>query len=79
MQALQMFTAHTPCALYHVVDDFDVQFNKTAKSLKGRDWPAYKFNATTRALFPHAAVIVCYDNINYTWTVLNSCKLLFQE
>jgi hypothetical protein len=69
------------CGLTHAaphpfVDDFDVQFNKTAKSFRGRDWPAYKFNATTRALFPHAAVIVGYDNLDYTWTVLNSCKLL---
>jgi hypothetical protein len=70
---MQMALIQASCVFY--ADDFDVQFNKTAKSFRGMDWPAYKFNATARQLFPHAAVIVGYDNFDYIWTILNSCEL----
>ncbi|WIA08057.1 hypothetical protein OEZ85_007523 [Tetradesmus obliquus] len=55
-----------------IYDDFNVQINKKAKLVPGEGWPAYRFNKTAKPLYGHAAVIVGYDNDNFTWTLLNS-------
>jgi hypothetical protein len=36
--------------------------------------PPYKRNATARLQYGHAAVIVGYNNSDFTWTILNSCE-----
>ncbi|KAF8072389.1 RCH2 [Scenedesmus sp. PABB004] len=55
-----------------VNDDFAVQFNASARSRRGVELPPYVFNATAKPLFGHAVAIVGYDNVDFTWTILNS-------
>eukprot|EP00882_Tetradesmus_deserticola_P003461 GHRQ01003660.1.p1 GENE.GHRQ01003660.1~~GHRQ01003660.1.p1 ORF type:complete len:712 (+),score=141.58 GHRQ01003660.1:390-2525(+) len=55
-----------------IYDDFNVQINKKARNISGEEWATYRFNRTAKPLYGHAAVIVGYDNDNFTWTLLNS-------
>jgi hypothetical protein len=55
-------------------DDIIVQFNKSARNLTSHELPPYRRNVTAKLQYGHAAVIVGYDNADYTWTILNSCK-----
>ncbi|WIA41421.1 hypothetical protein OEZ86_005004 [Tetradesmus obliquus] len=59
----------TRIAMY---DDFNVQFNSSAAKLTGMELPPYRRNTTAKLQYGHAALIVGYDNTNFTWTVLNS-------
>jgi C1A family cysteine protease len=63
-----------PACRIAVYDDFNVQFNETASKKTVMEWPPYSRNTTAKLQYGHAAVIVGYDNTNYTWTVLNSCE-----
>ncbi|WIA32991.1 hypothetical protein OEZ86_006150 [Tetradesmus obliquus] len=53
-------------------DDWEVQFNETARNVSGLEWPPYKKNTTAKAVYGHAVALVGYNNQNYTWTGLNS-------
>ncbi|KAF6258414.1 hypothetical protein COO60DRAFT_1692748 [Scenedesmus sp. NREL 46B-D3] len=53
-------------------DDWEVQFNESARSVSGLQWPAYKRNITAKAAFGHAVALVGYDNKNYQWIGINS-------
>jgi hypothetical protein len=53
-------------------DDFTVQFNYTKKTLLGRDLPPYRYNVSAKVAYGHAALIVGYNNTDYTFTILNS-------
>ncbi|KAF8069582.1 hypothetical protein HT031_001699 [Scenedesmus sp. PABB004] len=55
-----------------IYDDWEVQFNSSARSAAGEEWPPYSFNASAKPAFGHAVVIVGYSNTNYTWLVQNS-------
>ncbi|WIA38981.1 hypothetical protein OEZ86_005133 [Tetradesmus obliquus] len=55
-----------------VYNDFDVQVGEKVREQKGEAIPAIRTNATARPQYGHAALIVGYDNDNYTWTMLNS-------
>uniref|UniRef100_A0A383VW72 Peptidase C1A papain C-terminal domain-containing protein n=1 Tax=Tetradesmus obliquus TaxID=3088 RepID=A0A383VW72_TETOB len=55
-----------------VNNDFEVQFNASAKGKPGLELPPYRYNVTARPSYAHAAVITGYDNQEYTWTILNS-------
>lgn len=57
-----------------VYDDFNVQFNSSARFKTAMELPPYSRNTTAKLQYGHAAVIVGYNNTEYTWTVLNSCK-----
>lgn len=57
-----------------VYDDSNVQFNRSAKDMTAMELPPYSKNVTAKLQYGHAAVIVGYNNTEYTWTVLNSCK-----
>jgi hypothetical protein len=39
-------------------DDWEVQFNETAKEVSGLDWPAYKQNITAKPSYGHAVALV---------------------
>ncbi|WIA41425.1 hypothetical protein OEZ86_005008 [Tetradesmus obliquus] len=55
-----------------VYDDFNVQFNRSAKDNTSMELPPYRRNTTAKLQYGHAALIVGYDNTDFTWTVLNS-------
>ncbi|WIA31728.1 hypothetical protein OEZ86_002604 [Tetradesmus obliquus] len=55
-----------------IYDDFQVQFNRSAKLRTSEQLPPYQRNLTARPAFAHAVVLVGYDNDNYTWTAMNS-------
>ncbi|WIA36815.1 hypothetical protein OEZ86_008070 [Tetradesmus obliquus] len=55
-----------------VYDDFNVQFNRSAAKLTAMELPPYRRNVTAKLQYGHAAVIVGYNNTDFTWTVLNS-------
>jgi hypothetical protein len=57
-----------------VYNDFNVQFNSSAASRTSMQLPAYKRNITARVQYGHAALIVGYNNTDFTWTILNSCE-----
>jgi hypothetical protein len=53
-----------------VYDDFEVQFNSSVRDKPGLSIKPYRFNATAKPSYAHAALITGYDNTNYTWCVL---------
>ncbi|WIA18668.1 hypothetical protein OEZ85_003372 [Tetradesmus obliquus] len=55
-----------------VYNDFNVQIGEKVRNRTGEAIPAIRANATAKPLYGHAALIVGYDNDNYTWTMLNS-------
>uniref|UniRef100_A0A383VUU5 Peptidase C1A papain C-terminal domain-containing protein n=1 Tax=Tetradesmus obliquus TaxID=3088 RepID=A0A383VUU5_TETOB len=55
-----------------VNNDFEVQFNASARTRPGLQLPPYRYNVSARPSYAHAALIIGYDNDNYTWTMLNS-------
>ncbi|WIA41427.1 hypothetical protein OEZ86_005009 [Tetradesmus obliquus] len=55
-----------------VYDDFNVQFNSSARFKTAMELPPYSRNTTAKLQYGHAAVIVGFNNTEYTWTVLNS-------
>ncbi|KAF6255687.1 hypothetical protein COO60DRAFT_193116 [Scenedesmus sp. NREL 46B-D3] len=55
-----------------IYDDIGVQFNESARHKTSQELPPYTRNITARLSYGHAAVIVGYDNTNFTWTILNS-------
>uniref|UniRef100_A0A383VQN6 Uncharacterized protein n=1 Tax=Tetradesmus obliquus TaxID=3088 RepID=A0A383VQN6_TETOB len=55
-----------------IQDDFQYFLNETARKYTGDEWRIYDQNVTAKFAFGHAALIVGYDNDNYTWTILNS-------
>ncbi|WIA23217.1 hypothetical protein OEZ86_010105 [Tetradesmus obliquus] len=55
-----------------IYNDFNVQIGEKVREQKGEAIPAIRANATAKPWYGHAAVIVGYDNDNYTWTMLNS-------
>lgn len=65
-----------PCACHGcrlvIPDDFSVQFNHTNRKMRGVNLPPYRYNASARASFGHAALIVGYNNTDFTFTILNS-------
>uniref|UniRef100_A0A383W9S6 Peptidase C1A papain C-terminal domain-containing protein n=1 Tax=Tetradesmus obliquus TaxID=3088 RepID=A0A383W9S6_TETOB len=72
-QIEQHIRAHGAVVTRMVVNnDFEVQFNASAKTKSGLSLPPYRYNVTARPSFAHAALITGYDNNNYTWTLLNS-------
>ncbi|WIA21131.1 hypothetical protein OEZ85_005443 [Tetradesmus obliquus] len=62
-------SAITRIAMY---DDFNVQFNRSAAKRTVMQLNPYRRNTTAKLQYGHAALIVGYDNDNFTWTVLNS-------
>jgi hypothetical protein len=50
-----------------VNDDFEVQFNGSARAQPGLSLKPYRFNATVKPSYAHAALITGYDNNEYTW------------
>jgi hypothetical protein len=50
-----------------VNDDFEVQFNGSARAQPGLSLKPYRFNATAKPSCAHAALITGYDNKEYTW------------
>jgi hypothetical protein len=50
-----------------VNDDFEVQFNGSARTQPGLGLKPYRFNATAKPSYAHAALITGYDNKEYTW------------
>jgi hypothetical protein len=57
-----------------VYDDINVQFNASARNKTALQLPPYRRNITARLQYGHAAVIVGYNNTDFTWTILNSCE-----
>uniref|UniRef100_A0A383VRY8 Peptidase C1A papain C-terminal domain-containing protein n=1 Tax=Tetradesmus obliquus TaxID=3088 RepID=A0A383VRY8_TETOB len=55
-----------------VLNDFNVFLNETARNFTGDEWRVYDVNGTAKPVFGHAALIVGYNNTDYTWTILNS-------
>eukprot|EP00882_Tetradesmus_deserticola_P025183 GHRQ01027646.1.p1 GENE.GHRQ01027646.1~~GHRQ01027646.1.p1 ORF type:complete len:451 (+),score=70.12 GHRQ01027646.1:210-1562(+) len=55
-----------------VNDDWEVQFNESARNVSGLQWPAYTRNVSAKAVFGHAVALVGYDNENYQWIGINS-------
>ncbi|WIA23159.1 hypothetical protein OEZ85_001490 [Tetradesmus obliquus] len=55
-----------------VNNDFEVQFNASARNKRGLLLLPYRYNITAKPSFAHAALITGYDNSNFTWSVLNS-------
>jgi hypothetical protein len=49
------------------MDDFEVQFNASARYVSGMKWPPYRYNASARVSYGHAAVITGFKNDDYTW------------
>lgn len=50
-----------------IPDDFNIQFNNSVSNTPGLDLPPYRENVTAKPAFGHAALIVGYDNDNFTW------------
>jgi hypothetical protein len=50
-----------------VNDDFEVQFNSSARGRPGLGLKPYRLNATAKPSYAHAALITGYDNKEYTW------------
>jgi hypothetical protein len=65
---------YLPVCRIAVYDDIGVQFNRTAKDLTSQELPPYRRNITAKLQYGHAAVIVGYNNTDFTWTILNSCE-----
>jgi hypothetical protein len=39
-------------------DDWEVQFNESARNVPGLQWPPYKRNITAKGVYGHAVAIV---------------------
>lgn len=57
---------HVRCRIA-IPDDFNIQFNYTKRNMSGMDLPPYTYNASAKTSYGHAALIVGYDNQNFTW------------
>lgn len=55
------------CCRIAVPDDFNYQFNFSVRTTSGLKLPPYVYNASAKVAYGHAAVIVGYDNDNFTW------------
>jgi hypothetical protein len=73
LPALQLLPCSSGCRIA-VYDDFIVQFNTSAARKNVLQLPPYKRNITAKLQYGHAAVIVGYNNTDFTWTILNSCE-----
>jgi C1A family cysteine protease len=67
---------HVPAHLLDYVtyfaDDFTVQFNASVRYKRGLNLPAYRFNASAKPSLGHAALIVGWDNDDFSWSEYSS-------